>query len=192
MPVVVKTALTAEPLTLAEAKAHLRIDDTSDEAYITSLIIVARRWVEQYCGRALIRQTWVYSRDNWPREREISLPGGRMLNLIGCTYLDSTGTERPMTVLADTDSVPARVVLPADADWPTVELYPVNPVRVEYECGYGDAVDVPDTVKQAMLLLIGHWYEHREAVADRSLTQQMEFAVDALLSSERVYWTESR
>jgi uncharacterized phiE125 gp8 family phage protein len=185
----VKTAPATEPVTLAEAKAHLNVTDSVDDALITSLIPVARRWVENYLNRALITQTWIYARDDWPKGDEMALPGGKMLSLVGVTYRDTAGTVVPFAdVLADTDGSP-RVVLAYNKVWPSTTLYPLNPIQVEYTCGYGNAV--LDNIKHAMKLLIGHWYEHREAVVTGTISKQIEFAVDSLIYPERVFWHAS-
>jgi uncharacterized phiE125 gp8 family phage protein len=86
----------------------------------------------------------------------------------------------------DTKSEPGRVSLAYSKSWPTTTLRPINGVCVEFEAGYGDAAtDVPYRVKQAMLLLIGHLYEHREQSTEKALSE-IPFGVKALLGLDRV------
>lgn len=193
MPWWVKTPPAIEPITLAEAKAHLRVDGTDDDAYITALITAARERIEDYLDRALIQQTLVYTRDRWPQGNEIALPGGKVLSVVSITYKDTAGIEHPFTgYLADTESVPGRIVLAYGASWPGDALHPLNPVRIEYTAGYGSAAaNVPQKIKQAILLLIGHLYEHREEITADKL-ERLPFGVTALVEREKVYWVESR
>jgi uncharacterized phiE125 gp8 family phage protein len=86
----------------------------------------------------------------------------------------------------DDKSEPGRVALAYNKSWPTLSLRPTNAVVVQFTAGYGDAADdVPQRVKQAMLLLIGHWYEHREAVLTGSISKEIEFT-NSLLWLDRV------
>jgi uncharacterized phiE125 gp8 family phage protein len=186
----IKTPPTTEPVTYAEAQAHLNVTGDTDKTLIESLIKAARAYVEKSIHRALITQTWVYARSDWPKGDVISLPGGPTLTLVGLTWLDTAGASTAFTdVILDTHG--SKVVLAHNKTWPSGELYPVNPIQAEYTLGYGEAKDVPENVKLAMLLLIGHWYENREAVLTGATSKQIEFAVDALLGPERVFWHES-
>lgn len=193
MPWWVKVPPTTEPITLQEAKTHLRVDTTDDDAYITSLITAAREKLEDYMGRAIMQQTLVYVRDKWPQGNEITLPGGRMLSLVSVTYKDATGASYTFgDALADTESIPGRIVLAYGKSWPGDVLYPVNPIRIEYVAGYGNTPSaVPQKVRQALLLLIGDLYEHREDSTSEKL-EQIPFGVTALVERERVFWIESR
>lgn len=188
----VKTAPAIEPVTLAEAKAHLVISHTDDDDYIEdTLIPAARQHIEDNWDRALITQTWVYARDHWPLGNEIRLPGGHMLSLVGVTYTDSDEVSHSFAdILADTEFEP-RVILAYGKSWPSDTLSPLSPIKVEYTCGYGDADDVPENVKHALKLIIGHWYERREAVLTGTISKEIEFAVSSLLSSKKVYFDES-
>jgi hypothetical protein len=86
--------------------------------------------------------------------------------------------------IVDADSNVGRIVLPYGISWPSFTAYTVNPIVITIVTGY---TSVPKTVKQAMKLLIGHWYANREATSDVS-NNQIKFAVSALLSLDRVRW----
>ena len=89
--------------------------------------------------------------------------------------------------IVDISSEPGRVVLAYGKSWPSTTLQPANGICIEFDAGYGDAAaDVPAAVKQAMLLLIGHLYENREAVTDKS-TVVLPMAVESLLWKNRVF-----
>ena len=182
------TAPTVEPVTLTEVKAHLRVDSTDDDTLITSLIQAAREYAEGYQNRALITQTWEMVLDNWPNGGYIEIPLPPLQSITDIKYKDADGAETTWAAtnyIVDPDSYLGRVILADGGSWPTNELYPAAGIRVKFVAGYGLAASVPQTIKQAMLLLIGHWYESREGVSDRNMTE-IPFAVKALLDLNRV------
>lgn len=189
----VKTPPAVEPVDLVTAKTHLRVDITDDDTLISGLITAARERIEDWLERALIQQTIVYVRDRWPQGNEITLPGGKVLSVVSVTYKDTAGVDHTFTdILPDTESVPGRIVLAYGKSWPGDSLYPLNPIRIEYTAGYGAAAaDVPQKIKQAILLWVGHLYEHREETTADKL-ERLPFGVTALIERERVYWVESR
>lgn len=155
----------SEPVTLAEAKLHVRQDLDTDDALITGLIAVARETVEGSSWYALLTQTWELVLDRWPYGIAIELPRPPLQSVTSVKYTDSSGTETtwdPANYIADTDSVPGRVVLAYNVSWPLTALRPAGAIRIRYVAGWTSAANVPQTLKQAMLLLIGHWYENRE------------------------------
>ena len=124
--------------------------------------------IEAETGRALLNTTRDYWQEDWPSGDSISLPYSPVSSVTGVYWKGTTGAETTLTVttdyIADTDSDPGRIVLPYNGTWPSSSLYPVNPVRVRYVCGYGAAASsVPTPLKQAVLLTVGDLYEHRES-----------------------------
>jgi len=89
--------------------------------------------------------------------------------------------------IVDTDSTVGKIVLPYAKVWPTATLYTVNPIKIRYVAGY---TTIPISIKQSMLLLIGHWYANREAVlvGQGTMSKEIEFAVKSLLSIDRMRW----
>lgn len=152
----------SEPLTLAEAKLHCRVDGTDEDALITALIIAAREQAEHETGRALVTQTWELVLDAFPEA--FVLRKSPVQSVTSLKYLDSaTGAEQtldPADYLLDKDSEPSYVVPAYGKAWPYSREVP-NAVRVRYICGYGLAVAVPQAIKQWMLLAIGTMYENR-------------------------------
>jgi len=179
-----------EPVSLDEAKSHLRVDGTDDDNLITSLIAAARRWCEKFQRRAYITQTWELWLDSWPEKNYIIIPRPPLQDVSSVKYYgtdDSEYTFDQANYFVDTKSEPGRVVLGYKKNWPSVTLRPANGVVVTFTAGYGDnAEKVPEEVKQAMKLLIGHWYEHREAVLAGIISKEIEFAVRSLLWPDRV------
>jgi uncharacterized phiE125 gp8 family phage protein len=168
----------AEPVTLAEAKAHLRIvDDDSEDALITGYIAAARGWIENHTGRILV-------------EREVTeeVPSfGRFFDLhwrpfdaetVTIAYTDSDGAPGEVTDL----TVSGQRVHPGyDTWWPTTRLN--TPVLLTYTAGYAEG-EVPDELRQAILLLVGHWWTNREAVTDRP-ANEVPLAVESLCGQYR-------
>lgn len=105
-------------------------------------------------------------------------------------YKDKDGKETamdPAEFIVNTDEEPG-IILPAyGKSWPTFTPFPTGAVKVRFEAGYPHGT-VPAKVKQAMLLLIGEWYENRENVVVGNVTAtELPFAVKSLLSMDRVW-----
>jgi uncharacterized phiE125 gp8 family phage protein len=206
----------AEPVTLTLAKQHLRVDFSDDDALITGLITTARQFAENVMNRAIYNQTYVLSLDqfnygDWrstiPMERRnplkfsalwesmalrLSMP--RLVSVTSITYLDVTGTQQTLdysTYNVDINSEPARIVPAINLTWPTTDYYVPGSVQVTYVAGtWGDGVTVdncPMPVKQAILLLIGHFYSNREYTSAQNL-KVVPMTVDALLNPYKFYW----
>jgi len=185
------TAPAVEPVTLTEAKAHLRVDVTDDDTLISSLITSARQYIERAIRRALITQTWRASIDEFPATGEIILPKPPLQSVTSIQYTDindSTSTVSSSTYTVDTDSEPGRIVLKYGQTWPSSSLAVTNPIQITFVAGYGLAADVPAHFKQVILLLVGHWYENREAIAvTGAIPKEMPLAVKSLIDIDRMF-----
>lgn len=153
-----------EPVTLAEAKAHMRIDHSNDDAWITAAIVEAREMAEKELGRSLITQTWQRTLDYFPDAIELSYPP--IIAVSSILYRDSvTGTPTVLSAASyevDSASEPGYVVPAYGYEWPTPQDS-INAVTVTYTAGYGDASAVPQAIKKWMLMIIGHMDANREA-----------------------------
>ncbi|WP_069445129.1 head-tail connector protein [Methyloceanibacter stevinii] len=163
---VLTAAPAAEPISLAEAKAHLRIDTDDEDTLISSLIVAARMLVERSLGLALITQSWSHFLDAVPQRGCVALPLGPVQAV---SAVNLHGGEGGMSTVdagsydIDVLSDPARVVLTALV--PSAGLRPFNGFEVSFVAGFGDAAaDVPQPIRQALLLLVAHWFERREPV----------------------------
>ncbi|GJM23936.1 MAG: hypothetical protein DHS20C16_03510 [Phycisphaerae bacterium] len=173
----------SEPLTLTEAKAHLNVDHDEDDTYITTLITVARRTAEGKQWRALMTTTREQTMDCFPFGC-ITLEHPPLQSVTSVKYIDADGVQQTLSsdnYDVDTDSIYGRICPAYGLNWPTTRNIQ-NAVRVRYDCGYADADSVPTTTKQAMLLLIGNWYEHREEVVVGLSVTKITDAVDMLLN----------
>ena len=170
MPLVLITPPAIEPVTLDEAKAHLKVDTTDDDALITELITAARGRAEQYTQRALITQSWTQWLDGWPDCGVVEialLPLESVSSVTAYAPDDSASVLDPASYQVDTASSPARLALKAGI-MPRTNLRAINAVAIAFTAGYGDdASDVPAPIRQAILDLIAFAYENRgEAKAD--------------------------
>lgn len=176
-----------EPISLAEAKAQLRVDGSTEDTFITSLIIAAREHCEGFQKRAYITQTYDLWLDNWPRYGYITIPRPPLQSVTYVKYYGTDDTEYTFATadyFVDDKSDPGRVSLGYSKIWPTTTLRPANAVAVRFVAGYGNASSVPQKVKQAMLLLIAYWFDNREAVG--SVGKEIAFSVHALLWQDRL------
>lgn len=166
------TAVTTEPLSVAEAKAQCKIEVSDDDTLFGTLITSARQWCEAFTHRALAPQTWDLKLDGFPCWAiEVSMPP--VTGIGSVTYVDTNGDTQTLTATTHytTDlpagpmALPARVVPAYGVVWPVTRCVP-NAVTVRFTAGYtSSGVNViPEAIKQAMKLLIGHWYANRESV----------------------------
>ena len=173
-----------EPVSLNEAKSHLRVEHDADDDLITALIVAAREWVENYLNRAIITQTRKLTIDRFPIY-PLRLSGRPIQEITSIKYTDSEGTEG--TVDSGeyylTDS--GEVALDYNGQWPSVILRGPESIHITYDCGYGASLSsVPQCVRQAVLLLIGTWYENREGSmlsSSQSYQNEIPFGVRELL-----------
>jgi uncharacterized phiE125 gp8 family phage protein len=184
---VLVTAPEAEPLTLDEVKAHLRIDHSADDTLLAGYMAAARLHLEGkdgILGRALMPQTWNLVMDHFPvywatycyhhgNPWAIRVPLPPLIDVTSIKYIDPDGVEQTFSdtkYTVDTASEPGRIVLNPGEVWPVTKCIP-NAVTVEFECGYAmedpeaeedPIVTVPQPIRQALLGLIADFYEHRE------------------------------
>lgn len=183
----VVTPPASEPVTLAEAKAHLRLEGTDEDSYVEVLIQAARQHAEAVCWRGVVTQTWEAVLECFPSGDALLLPGGNLASITSVSYTDGDGDAQTMSAAdyeADTVSAPGRLVLAYDATWPSARSQ-WDAVRVRYVVGW-DVADVPAPIKQALLLLVSQMYEHRTPEVTGVSMGKVAFAVDALLAPYRL------
>ena len=178
-------------MTLAEAKAHCRVDTSDDDTYIGTLITAARQWVEEYLDRSLVNTQWTMRLDAFPYEIELPRPpiaSSGTVTAVTLTYTlgdDSTATLSTSAYRVDRQSTPGVVRQLRNGTWPA-NLDDYNAVQVTWWGGYGTAgSSVPAAIRHAMLMLIAFWYDNRSTVLVGSISKQLEFAVESLLSSQK-------
>jgi uncharacterized phiE125 gp8 family phage protein len=157
----------AEPITLAEAKAYLRVEHGDDDTVIAALIAAARSHVEAATRRALITQSWRLVLHRWPVGGRIPVTPVPLQQLLAARIHRADGTSQAIDAAAFTlDRAAAPAILgfaPGSMPAPGRDL---AGIEIDVEVGYGGAgTDVPEPLRQAMRLLIAHWYENRGLVA---------------------------
>jgi uncharacterized phiE125 gp8 family phage protein len=163
MPLILTTPPAAEPVSLAEAKTHLRVTHADDDAYIARLIVAARRAVEQATSLRLVTQGWSLFADRWPDCPALPLqlaPVTAIGDIITYGVDDTPGALDPAHYYLDHVSRPARAVL-RDGRTPPRGGRPVNAIEVRFTAGFGAASAVPEDLRQAILLAVAHWFDHR-------------------------------
>lgn len=179
------TAPAEEPLTLGEAKLHLRMDHDADDTLIAALIVAAREHAEAFCRRPFVTRNYQATFSRFPsRSEPLILPVPGVTAVTSVTYADPSNATITMTVGTDYRLVrgPTHHTLelpPSVGTWPWTALRG-DAVTVIYTAGYGYANDVPRGIRAAMLLLVGHLYENREAVSKDAGTE-LPLGMQALL-----------
>lgn len=185
----VQTQPVVEPVSVADAKAHCRIDTNTDDTYVAALISAAREYVEAYMDESLIDQQLVMRLDAFPAAIELPRPpmsqtASRTAVTIVYTQNDagSTATLATNQYRVDRDSTPGTLRPLYGGSWPS-HLLDYGSVTVTWWAGRGeDGGKVSQRVKAAILMLVGQWYERRMAADSVSLTE-IPYGVKALLDS---------
>lgn len=187
-----KTAPLVEPVDPDEIKSHLRLDTAIEDTLLESYLKAARQHVESLCG-PLITQTWLQYEEAWPSNNNLSIGNPRLQSVAAVKYTDDDGTQTTLDdstyTVATEDNYRPAVVLYEDESWPSDGLWNVNPIEIEFVCGFGDSSeDVPEPIRLAILLLVANWYENREPVyAGVNTVQALPFGVEALLANYRIW-----
>ncbi len=184
---VLKTGPATTAISLAEAKAFLRVDSDydDDDSYITSLIGVATNVVEQFTRRRLITQTYNIYYDEFPPFMDLQV--GNVASVTHVKYYDTDNTLQTLdTSQYDVDIrvKPGRIYQAEDGNFPnTYER--ANSVEVEFVVGSA-ASDVEDAIKQAMYIVIGRYYENRQDVVMGTQVNELPLMVEHLLTPYRL------
>jgi uncharacterized phiE125 gp8 family phage protein len=150
----------AEPVTLADAKAHLKLDTADEDTLLAALIAAARARAEWHTGRALVSQSWVLKLDTFPSNliAEIPLPPLQTVTEVAFTAPDDLRTvQPPASYRVDTACEPGRVIF---AQTPQ-QLRASDAVEIAFSAGYGAAAAVPLAIRQAILVILADLYSHR-------------------------------
>lgn len=188
MRTVIYSAPAVEPVDLDEAKLHLRLDGGEHNALLNSLIAAARLNLEETYGVRMITQTWDLYLDTFPGNDRIVMPYIPLASISGVYYTPDGGSEATFAAsnyVVDNKSEPGQIVLKSSASWPGDTLEPANGVRIRFVCGYGaSGASIPAPIKQALLLLMGHLYEHPE-LYEVGPVMAVPFSVNSLMANYR-------
>jgi uncharacterized phiE125 gp8 family phage protein len=185
MALVLNLAPATEPISVADLKAHLRLDSTAEDAALASFITTARLQIEVALSLALITQHWTWTFDQWPARASIELPISPVQSILSFNVRRSDGlmSVPPSATILDGDGIAARLI--TKEGWPTPAV-PAQGIAIAFAAGYGTtAADVPAPLRHAVLLLASHWYGHRDTAATCGSLAPSSAAVDHLLAPFR-------
>lgn len=204
MPLQLVTPPAEEPVSLADAKLHLRVDFTDDDALITAIIVAARQHAEMLTRRQIVTARWKLVLDSFPGPSLMGIPAGEPFSLPGhaillpksplqtvqsIQYLDMGSTLQTMPATdytVDAACEPARITPVFGKIWP-VSLPQIGAVTVTFDAGFGAATSVPEGIKSWIKMRVGSLYANREEVAlmSRGKIEALPF-VDGLLDPYKV------
>jgi uncharacterized phiE125 gp8 family phage protein len=188
MALVLTSGPALEPVTVAEAKAHLRIDGSAEDGLLGSLILTSRLHVEAALGLALITQSWTVVLDQWPERADVAIALRPVQTISNVRVLAADGTPETLSAssyIFEGRGVPPRLVRTGTA-WPKPGRAAAG-IEINLTAGYGPAAaDVPAPIRQALLLLVAHWYEHRDPIEIGLQGTAVPKAVSDLLGPYRV------
>ncbi len=204
------TPPTAEPITLQQAKDHARVEVTDDDGLITQLIVSAREYAETVTRRQLMIATWTWTLDRFPGvvghtwdERHgvhghhgqhgldddvFVVPWPPLRTIVSIKHIDDAGVLQTVPAadyLVDISTEYGRVAPVFGLFWP-VARDELGAVRVQFTAGYDNAATVPAQIKQAILLLVGHWYEMREDTTVGPQARSIPSGAARLLGQQRI------
>lgn len=199
----------------ASLGAGIPLVNTSGDTLIHSLIVAAREYAERFQSRALITQQWTLSLDGFPpygtnlspigmpllelqsglatsfaldpHACVIRLPKPPLVAVDAIHYVDGDGVSQlldPSQYVVDPSELRGEIRPAYGVSWPSTRRQ-AQAVTVLFTCGYGGPSAVPERTKQAMKLLVGHWYANREAFVEARFALEVPFAVDSLLWLDR-------
>lgn len=187
---VLTTPPALSPVSLAEAKAHLRVDSNDEDTLIQTLIDAATAHFDGWSGtlgRCLINQVWTVGLDGWPASGCVRLPFPGV-SAVTVKYWDASNAEQSVSgedVSIYADERGAVVRFSDGFSYPALYDDMANPVQIAATAGYGaGSSDVPASIRAAILLVVGHLYQNREAVTTGA-AMQLPLGVQALVAPYR-------
>lgn len=211
---VLVTPPATEPLSLADAKAQVRLQTTSDDSLVTTFITAAREYCERRSHLGFITQTWDLWLDNWnnvsfenvagyfggdgmagitlynnpQKMNHVTLPLGPVQSVTWVKYTDFNNNQQTWNSSNYCPIVsgtnPARITPVQGTSFPSVALQD-NAIQIRFVIGYGGYGSVPQALCSAMRLCFERLYEIRGAVNVGNIVTEVPIGVDDLLSS----WT---
>jgi len=181
------------PVSLTEARAHLRYDDTDQDGAIAGLIAAATAHLDGWSGalgRCLVTQTWALDLAGWPCKRHILLPCPDCQAAPSIAYRDADDAAQALASTAWSDPLQhttgSVVQLFPDVDLPALSPRRIAPVTVTFTVGYGGIDEVPPAIRQAILLMVGDMFRFRESAAPGAFNAiPMSATVEALIAPYR-------
>jgi len=177
----------ANCITTDEVKSQARIDTSADDTLIAQLISAAESWAQKYRSEKFIQTECVDYFDCF--DTKLELLYSPVVSITSIQYVDSNGDTQTLdssyyTLCNKAVVGPGEIVEAYNMSWPSTRNVP-DAVTVTYQAGYGEAsTDVPNDIRQGVMLMVAHMYENREALAAIQL-HEVPFGVSALLGIDR-------
>lgn len=179
---IVLTPPEQEPITVAQVRDHSRLDVLPiEDAYLDSLISIARDVAENQTWLSIASKVYLTALDEFPMDA-IELNPHPVTEVVSVVYDDLDGNPQtldPSAYQLDLIGIPARII--PLGEWPDI-AHRANAVRVTYRAGYTPAT-LPPQLRQALVVLIDHFYEHRGQVVTGSMVSELPMAAKALLEN---------
>ncbi|MGE5611152.1 MAG: head-tail connector protein [Bacillota bacterium] len=176
------------PVSIEELADYLRIDTSIDgNGVLSSLTLAAVEFLERETNTQISPAQYLLTLDGFGSESAVRLPRPPLASVDSIKFTDPTGAEQvldPALYVVDTAS-PGRVVLRPCKSWPATDRS-ANCVRITFTAGYPEVWKIPYTLQQAIKMMVGHWYEHREAYVDRRL-DEVPLAVQRIVEQHRFF-----
>lgn len=187
------TAPASALISTADAKAHCRVDHSDDDSYIDGLVAVAEGALDGphgMVGKALITQSWTLTREPLMGKDRLDLPVTPYQSVTSLRYYDADNVQQTANVANDYivfGNDDYGYIEPVTA-WPAMYDRP-DAIELVFVVGFGNASAVPQNIIHAAKMMVGHWYENREAVVDYSVNN-VPMAVHDLVNIDRIGWVK--
>lgn len=188
---VLSTAPAREPMELSEIKEQLRIDHSAEDEALTKYMTAVRRKVERDNNLALLTQSWKLYLNRFPVGNcAIRIMKRPVQSITAIKYLDTDGNLITLAASAytlDKDAFIPEIHPVYNTYWPAARYF-THSVEIEFVAGYSsNPLQIPEEVKLALKLLIGHYYENREDTVDAGQeVTPVPMGYQSLVSSERI------
>lgn len=183
MGLICSTPATVDPLTVAEMKAHSRIDTDAEDNYISALISAATQDTQAVQWRQFVNATYTLTLSGFPSCSYIELPRPPLSSITSLKYLDANGTQQTWDVAnyrMDKSCEPGRLCLAYGASWPSIRAQS-NAVEIVFVAGFGaDGSAVPEIHRHSIRFKAAHWYENREPVISGTIVAEVPMAAKRL------------
>lgn len=188
MSAILLTPPALEPVSLADMKLFLRVAHDDDDDVIAALIAAARVHVEAQTRRALIAQTWRLVRDVWPASGRLPILPVPLIEITAIRVFDVDGAPQLLDVEDfDIDAISAPAVLAFARGVPRAPGKLAAGIEIDMLAGYGEEPeDVSAPLRQAIRMLVAHWYENRGVIAASGEVSSMPASVSSLIAPFRV------
>jgi len=180
------TPATLYPVTLTEAKLHLRVDSTDEDTLINMLIAAATSHAEDYTWRTIMPTVFEYVDDDF--DHEIKIDTFPIATIDSIKYYDLTNTLQTVPSTQYESNLlecPAEIEPASGYYWPDAYIR-YDAVAVRFTAGYASAAVVPAAIKQAILMMVSNMYEHREDEITGTIVSGLSFTSKHLLNTYRV------